>query len=121
MLALGDDMADLDLSKAVNDVIGKGNSYVMTDFFRTGQNREIFVVVKDVASQAFYIFYDEDTTICHKMMGTADDFSAFIAQAYDIKFHISTSKNWTSGMVTYDHIKAKDHAIDCIRYGNTMA
>lgn len=114
-------MIELDLGKAVNDVIGKGNSYVMTDFFRTGRTREIFVVVKDVVSQSFYIFYDEDTTICHKMMGSADDLSAFIAKAYDIKFHISTSKNWSSSMVTYDHIRAKDYAIDSIRYGHAMA
>lgn len=113
-------MKNLDLSAAVNDVVGKGNGYVMTDFFRTGNTRDIFVAVKDLASQAFYIFYDEDTTICHKLIGNADDFSNFIADAYEIKFHISTSKHWSNKMVTYDHIKAKDNAIDCVRYGQVI-
>lgn len=110
----------LDLNQAVNDVIGQGNAYVMTDFFRTGNPSEIFVAVKDQLSQSFYIFYDEDTTICHKLIGTADDFSAFIANAYSIKFHISSSRNWSKALLTYDHIMAKDYAFDCVRYGHAL-
>lgn len=111
----------LNLKQAVDDVIGEGNSYVMTDFFRTGYKGEIFTVVKDLVNQSFYIFYDEDTTICHKLMGTADEFSLFISEAYGFKFHISSSRNWSKNLLTYDHICAKDYAIDSIRYGCAIA
>lgn len=112
-------MAVLDVEKAINDVIGN-DGLILTRFFKTCSTRDIFCVVKDVSIDGFYIFYDEDTTICHKFMGDSDRFSRFIELVYDMKFHISTSKNWDKNMVTYDHIQAKDQAIDYIRYGCRM-
>ena len=114
-------MGNLDLHKAIADVIGAGDKYVvMTEFFKTAPCRDIFSVVKDIAANAFYVFYDEDSTICHKFIGKGDALSTFIADAYGIKFHISTSKNWSKQLVTYDHIQAKDYAMDSIRYGHAI-
>lgn len=114
-------MAGLDLEKSIIEVIGKDSKFIiMSEFFKTRSTRDIFCVVKDIKADVFYIFYDEDTTICHKMMGRSNEFSAFISLVYDIAFDISASKGWDKNMLTYDHIQAKDQGIDFIRYGRQM-
>ena len=115
-------MIDLQTMKAaINAVVGAGNSHPMTDYFRTGDTEGLFVVVRNQEKQTYYIFYDEQDAIAHKLIGDAKDFSLLIGRCYCREYDVTDSQGFYNTVTKADHVQAKELALASFDYANAQA
>ena len=107
-------MSFCDITTLVDEVIGKRNAYVMTDFFRHSVNGQLFAAVRDNAFERFYIFYSEDDGYEHIHIGNAEDFSTFISDCYETNYNVASDHGFHKSRFAPHHNKALMRGLEVI-------
>ena len=107
-------MSGISLKPIVSSVMKFSDARVMTDFFRHRRVDDAFAVVKNAATEDYYIFYNDGDTLDYANIGDAAAFSEFITDCYGVKFDVTTMRAVELGAGTLEHCHAKDYGLNLI-------